>query len=387
MTRTYCLVVNPAAGGGRARRLLPVVSGVLDAAGASYQVCESASLGHAKDLAAEAARRGEVVVAFGGDGMVGALAGTVAAAGGVFGIIPSGRGNDFARTLGIPLGPADAARILVDGRERPVDLIGVGRTDSDGPVTGGGAVAGGGPVTGGAVAGGGPEAGGSVTGGGAVTGGSVARGSPPGPGELVVAGSVYLGIPAIAAEIAGRSRVPPGEMAYPAAALRAVLGWRTATFRLELDGATGPADRTARPGSAELAEAQRPGAGRPGAGRPGGNRVREFSGGALVVANSRYFGAGMMVAPQADASDGLLDVVFIRGSSKVAMIRGLAKIKDGGHLAMSQVGTDRAAAVTVTAGRAVPGGADGESLACARPLEPGCPLRIRALPGVLRVIT
>ena len=114
--------------------------------------------------------------------------------------------------------------------------------------------------------------------------------------------------------------------------------------------------------------------------------MREFAGGAVVVANSRYFGAGMMVAPQADASDGLLDVVFIRGGSKLAMIRGLAKIKDGGHLAMDQVGTDRAVAVTVTAGRAVPGGADGEPLACAGPLGAGCPLRIRALPGVLMVI-
>ena len=316
MTRTYCLVVNPAAGGGRARRLLPVVSGVLDAAGASYHVCESASLGHAKDLAAEAARRGEVVVAFGGDGMVGALAGTVAAAGGVFGIIPSGRGNDFARTLDLPFAPAEAARVLAEGRERPVDLIGVGRDP----------------------AGSGP-----------------ADGESPGAAgrrELTVAGSVYLGIPAVAAEIAARSRVPPGEMAYPAAALRAVIGWRTTTFRLQLDGAA----------------------------------AQEFAGGAVVVANSRYFGAGMMVAPQADVSDGLLDIVYISGGSKIAMIRGLAKIKTGGHLSMSQIGTGRAAAVTVTAGRAVPGGADGESLPSARPLDPGAVLRIRALPGILQVI-
>jgi hypothetical protein len=54
---------------------------------------------------------------------------------------------------------------------------------------------------------------------------------------------------------------------------------------------------------------------------------------------------------------------------------------------MSQIGTARAAAVTITVGRAVPAGADGESLACARPLDPGAPLRIRALPGVLQVIS
>jgi diacylglycerol kinase family enzyme len=335
MTRTCCLVVNPAAGGGRSQRLLPVVTGVLDAAGVGHQVCASASLEHAKELATAAAGRGDMVVAFGGDGMVGALAGTVAAAGGVFGIIPAGRGNDFARTLGVPFAPADAARVLVSGQERPVDLIGVGRADAGVPAGDSSSVL---------------------------------------SGELVVAGSVYLGIPAVAAEIAGRSRVPPGAMAYPAAALRAVLGWRTATFRLDFDGAADLGGGADLGGAADLAG---------GAGAGG----QEFAGGAVVVANSRYFGAGMMVAPQADPRDGLLDVVFIRGGSKLAMIRGLAKIKDGTHVSMSQIGTGRARSVTVTVGRAMPGGADGEPLACAAPLAPGTPLRIRALPGALRVVS
>jgi diacylglycerol kinase (ATP) len=314
MTRTCCLVVNPAAGGGRAARLLPEVRGVLDAAAVRYQVCASDSLEHARELAAAAAGRGDVAVAFGGDGMVGALAGTVAGAGGVFGIIPAGRGNDFARTLGLPFGPAEAARVLAAGRERPVDLIGVSRP-------GGGS------------------------------------GGAPGGEEIVVAGSVYLGIPAVAAEIAARAKVPPGELAYPVAALRAVATWRTTTFRLELDG-----------------------------GDAGAGEAREFAGGAVVVANSRYFGAGMMVAPRADQADGVLDVVFIRGSSKLAMIRALTKIKQGTHVSMSPVGTARASQVTVTVGRAMPGGADGEALPCARPLAAGSPLRIRALPGALRVI-
>src|SRR5579859_4134563 len=313
MTRTCCLVVNPAAGGGRARRLLPEVTGVLDDAGVKYQVCTSASLEHAKEVAVAAADRGEVAVAFGGDGMVGALAGAVAGADGTFGIIPGGRGNDFARTLGLPFDVGSAARVLAEGRERQVDLIGVSR------------------------AGAGEDS----------------------ADELVVAGSVYLGIPAVAAEMAARSRVPGG-LAYPVAALRAVFGWRAATFRLELEGGPGHED---------------------------GPSVEKFAGGAVVVANSRYFGAGMMIAPHADTGDGLLDVVFIRDGSKTDMIRGLAKIKDGTHVSMSRVGTGRAAAVTVTSGRAMCGGADGEILECAAPLEPGMPLRIRALPSALRMIS
>jgi diacylglycerol kinase (ATP) len=347
-------VVNPAAGGGRARRLLPAVSGVLDAAGAGHQVRASASLEHAKELAVAAAGRGDVVVAFGGDGMVGALAGVVAEAGGTFGIIPAGRGNDFARTLGIPFGAADAARVLVGGQPRRVDLLGVGREDT-GETT---------QVRRRAETGGRAEAGERA----AAAGSAEAAGPAGDGGELIVAGSVYLGIPAVAAEIATRSRVPPGELAYPAAALRAVIGWRTARFRLELDGGTGPTE-LAEPGERAAA------------------RVREFDGSAVVLANSRYFGAGMMVAPEADPADGLLEVVYIQGASKAAMIRGLTKIKNGTHVSMDQIGTGRARAVTVTVGRAMPGGADGELLSCASPLDPGTSLRIRVLPGVLEVIS
>jgi diacylglycerol kinase (ATP) len=38
------------------------------------------------------------------------------------GVIPLGTGNDFARTLGLPDDPEDAARAIVDGRPRDVDL-------------------------------------------------------------------------------------------------------------------------------------------------------------------------------------------------------------------------------------------------------------------------
>jgi diacylglycerol kinase (ATP) len=129
MIRSCCLVVNPAAGGGQTGQLLATVRGVLDDAGVAHQVCASNNLEHAGELAAAAAGRGDVAVAFGGDGMVGALAAAVAGADGVLGIIPVGRGNDFARTLGMPLRPADAARVLAEvgtGRAREV-TVAVGR--------------------------------------------------------------------------------------------------------------------------------------------------------------------------------------------------------------------------------------------------------------------
>lgn len=299
---TYCFVVNPAACHGRGIRRMPAVLGPLSAAGDTVRVEESSSLDHAATLAAEAAARGEIVVAVGGDGTVGRMAAAVAAAGGVLGIIPAGRGNDFARMLGIPADPARAAAVLLRGGRRAVDLIGV--RAGDGP-------------------------------------------------EQVVAGSVYLGIPSEGARIAAASRLPPRGLAYQIAGLRALLAWQPASFTVATDAAT-----------------------------PAGN---VFGGFCVVVANSAYFAGGMPAAPDADISDGLLDVVAVRDGSKLSFVRVMLMASQGRHTRMAQVAIGRAASVTVSADRALFPGADGEPLSCASPLATGVPLSIRALPGALRV--
>jgi YegS/Rv2252/BmrU family lipid kinase len=58
----------------------------------------------------------------GGDGIVGRVAGGVAATGGVLGVLPGGRGNDFCRAAGIPLDAVEACNVLTSGEERPLDL-------------------------------------------------------------------------------------------------------------------------------------------------------------------------------------------------------------------------------------------------------------------------
>lgn len=297
----YCFVVNPAACRGRGIRRMPAVLGPLSAAGATVRVEQSSSLGHAAAVATQAADRGETVVAVGGDGMVGRMAAAVAAAGGVLGIIPAGRGNDFARTLGIPTDPARAAAVLIRGGYRAVDLIGV--RVGDGP-------------------------------------------------EQVVAGSVYLGIPSEGARIAATSRIPAGGLAYQVAGLRALAAWRPASFTVDT-----------------------------GTGAPAGS----FPGFGVVVANSAYFAGGTPAAPQADVTDGLLDVVTVTEGSKLSFVRVMLLAGRGKHTGLAQVGMARAASVTVTADRAMPAGADGEPLPSASPLATGISLRIRALPGALRV--
>jgi diacylglycerol kinase (ATP) len=298
----YCFVVNPAACHGRGIRWMPAVLGPLSAAGGTVQVEESSSLDHAAALAAEAVNRDEIVVAVGGDGMVGRMAAAVAAADGVLGIIPAGRGNDFARMLGIPADPARAAAVLLRGGHRVVDLIGV--RAGDGP-------------------------------------------------EQVVAGSVYLGIPSEGARIAAASRLPAGGLAYRIAGLRALAAWQPASFTVGTQ-----------------------------AGAPAG---AAFGGFCVVAANSAYFAGGTPAAPDADVTDGLLDVITVGDGSKLSFVRVMLLASRGRHTRLAQVSVTRAASVTVSADRAMLAGADGEPLPCASPLAAGVPLGIRALRGALRV--
>jgi len=113
--------MNPAAAGGKSLRLLPAVKAELSAAGAGFRVVETRDIPHASEAAREAAARGETVVALGGDGLVGSLAGALRGSGSL-GVLPGGRGNDFGRALGIPQDIKAACRVLLEGEERTLDL-------------------------------------------------------------------------------------------------------------------------------------------------------------------------------------------------------------------------------------------------------------------------
>jgi len=114
------LVVNPVAGGGRATKILPTVQRAL--AEQDVLVTPTTSLNHADELAAAAVADDRVVVAMGGDGLVGRVAGTVADRGGLMAVVPGGRGNDFARMVGIPRDPVEACSVVLDGVEQRVDV-------------------------------------------------------------------------------------------------------------------------------------------------------------------------------------------------------------------------------------------------------------------------
>jgi YegS/Rv2252/BmrU family lipid kinase len=123
--RRFALLVNPESAGGRALKALPVVHQVLDSLGAQHRTVTTRSIDHAHQEALEAAAEGETVVALGGDGLLRPLAGALKGTDSALAIVPSGRGNDLARVLGIPKDPADAARLAVEGEERLLDVANV----------------------------------------------------------------------------------------------------------------------------------------------------------------------------------------------------------------------------------------------------------------------
>jgi YegS/Rv2252/BmrU family lipid kinase len=178
--RRLALFANPAAAGGRALATLPAVESALTHLGVQHRVVDTRSVDHARDEARRAAEDGETVVAVGGDGLVGCLAGALRGGAGPLAIVPSGRGNDFARVLKIPTEPREAARVVVDGKERTLDL-------------------------------------------------GLANGRP-------FVGIASLGFDSDANRIANEAKLVKGNLVYLYAALRALAGWRHARFRVTVDG-------------------------------------------------------------------------------------------------------------------------------------------------------
>lgn len=300
MTRSFSFLVNPVSGGGAAPRVVVPLARRLREAGAEVELTYTTSAADVPPLVANAAANGAVVVAVGGDGMVSSIAGEAAAAGATLAIVPAGRGNDFARQIGAPTELDAQAALLLEGTTRPVDLL------------------------------------------------AVRLGDRP---ELLVAGSVYAGVDARAAEIVDRLRRLPGKLQYPFASVRALATYRPVDCEISVDG-----------------------------GAP-----RRFLAANFVLANSGYYGKGMHIAPDARVDDGRLDVVVIEAAGRMDLIRSLPKVYDGRHVTLDEVTVLRGTAVTVTGrytdGSAVPVGGDGEALGT---LAEGLSVTLR--PGAVRLL-
>ena len=124
--RTF-VIFNPASGHGRGARRIPLYRGLLDAHLDSYRWAATTAPGEEAALADKAIADGvKLLVAVGGDGTWSQVADRVVASGRtdvVLGLLASGTGNDFARSLGLSYGsPEQAVAALAAGRTRRIDV-------------------------------------------------------------------------------------------------------------------------------------------------------------------------------------------------------------------------------------------------------------------------
>jgi YegS/Rv2252/BmrU family lipid kinase len=178
--RRHLLLVNPSSGGGRARKLLPEVERLLGEHGLAYRVVLTESVDHGREEAVGAAERGEIPVVMSGDGLVGQVGGALVGCEIPLGVIPGGRGNDFARVIGIPRTMEGAVETLAAGQTREIDV-----------------------------------------------------GEANDVRFLCIASA---GFDSEANRIANEAKLVRGNLVYAYAALRALIGWKPARFTVKLDG-------------------------------------------------------------------------------------------------------------------------------------------------------
>jgi diacylglycerol kinase family enzyme len=100
---------------------MAAVESALREAGAEVAVPRAAG-GDLTAQARRAAKEYDIVAAMGGDGTVNAVASALAGSLTPLLVLPAGTLNHFARDLGVPLDPIEAARLVRDGRRRNVDV-------------------------------------------------------------------------------------------------------------------------------------------------------------------------------------------------------------------------------------------------------------------------
>jgi diacylglycerol kinase (ATP) len=123
MPNELLLIANPVAGGGTARSAAMHAAELFDRRGARVELAWTTRAGHATKLAEDAVRSGASrIVACGGDGTLNEVAEALVGGNTALGVIPAGRGNDFALALRLPADVRDAVNGIMMGRERQVDV-------------------------------------------------------------------------------------------------------------------------------------------------------------------------------------------------------------------------------------------------------------------------
>jgi diacylglycerol kinase (ATP) len=156
-------------------------------------------------------------------------------------------------------------------------------------------------------------------------------------------GVLAAGFDAIVNERGNRMRWPRGPIRYDLAIMVELVRLRARHYRISLDGV-----------------------------------LQERDAVLVAVSNGGSYGGGMRISPDADPTDGLLDVTVVGPISRTTLVRVKPRIYAGTHVTHPAVSTYRAAKVEIEA-KGIIGYADGERVAA-------LPVRVDCVPGALRVL-
>ncbi len=258
------VIVNPSSAGGSTGEAWPQIASDLRTHFGPFKAVFTQHRGDAAALASEAARKGaKFIIACGGDGTVSEVANGILSSGKdvELGILPSGTGGDFRRTLEIPSQSRAAARVLKTGRTVRIDVGRISLIDHNGSD----------------------------------------------------AMRYFLGVASCGMSTKVIERVKAERISFASSLLQTAL--RTAPIRLvvQLDD----------------------------------SHERQVVVSNLIVANARYFGGGMKIAPDAKLTDGKFDVIGVGDLSALKIFTSAPRVYLGSHLSMPEVSHALARKITV----------------------------------------
>ena len=119
----YIFIVNPTAGHGRSNNAFALIREIIEEKNVNCEYKFTAKAGDAKEFARDAVREGfSHLISVGGDGTSHEIVNGMMGSNAVFGIVPSGSGNDFPKAASIPLDTELAVRALFSGKEKEFDV-------------------------------------------------------------------------------------------------------------------------------------------------------------------------------------------------------------------------------------------------------------------------
>jgi YegS/Rv2252/BmrU family lipid kinase len=271
------VIVNPKSASGATRDRWSSITSDIRTHFGPFNVAFTKSRGHGSELSKHAAENGrKLIIACGGDGTINEVANGILESGGdaELGVLPSGTGGDFRRSLELPHGSREAARALKNAETKAIDVGKVTFHDHEGN--------------------------------------AVSR-------YFLNVSSVGLAASIIervkTTNYANWLPVPSlrGKASFAISTLQEVIGIGYATLRVRVDD-----------------------------GEEHGLSSVNF-----CIANARYFGGGMLIAPEAKIDDGFFDIINIGDLSTLKILLKAHTLYRGTHIALPEVKTRLAKRVEI----------------------------------------